>query len=212
MIYKEPKKTYPPKAITDPFDGTYRYRLEDSKADPDDHLMDYGKLYDVRSEYYYNWDEPVDTIGIRKDDNSINTIAAYNKDQKFQGGMQYKDHPVRLSDIQMYLFVNKGGKRPQDLNVMRFDTIIEDDTINTIEDTLAKYPPKSDGSLPDEVIVASNAKQGSLDHETYEALMKTPLGQNVDKINQQFGVGKQIQSIKITHEPAKNHLEFRLGN
>ncbi|KAK8102549.1 hypothetical protein PG984_015695 [Apiospora sp. TS-2023a] len=206
----EPKKTYPPKAITDPFDGTYKYRLEDSKSDPDDHIMDYGQLYDVKSEYYEKWDKPVDTIGIRKDDNSINTLEAFNKDQTFEGGMQYKDHPVRLSDIQMYLFVNKGGKRPQDLSIMRYDSIVESKTDGVMAAALEKFPNPS-GASDNEITVTSKAAKDSDEYNIFQQMLKTPIGMNVDKTVQQFGVGKQIQSFKIQEKGSALHLEVNLG-
>ncbi|KAK8037218.1 hypothetical protein PG991_000564 [Apiospora marii] len=205
----EPKKTYPPKAIPDPFQG-HGYELRNSDKTAAEYDQDYGKMYGVWTDRYEGGQEPVYRIGIREDDNSINTLDAFNKDQKWPDGTKHKDTTIELSDMQMHLFVAKGGKRPQDLSVMRYDNVIESSTDAAMYSAIEKLP-HSPGNADTEVTVSSKAAPDSEERKIFQEMRKTPLGMNVDKTLQQYSVGKQIQSFKITEQSSSAHLEVHLG-
>lgn len=208
-VPKKPKKTYPPKAIPNPFQGGRGYELRDSDKTAADYTRDYGKMYGVWTPRYAGGKEPVYRIGVRDDDNSINTLDAFNNKQRWGDDTVHKDTNIELSDMQMYFFVNKAGKSPQDLSIMRYDNIVEDKTEDVIEAARERFPGP-DGAKASELTATSKAANGSPEQELFQELSQTPLGMNVDKTIQQFGVGKQVDSFKITSGSGEVHLEVVL--
>ncbi|KAK7973109.1 hypothetical protein PG988_007243 [Apiospora saccharicola] len=203
------KKTYPPKAIPDPFQG-HGYELRASDKTLGEYDQDYGKMHGVLTSRYEDGQKPVYRIGIREDDNSINTLDAFNKEQKWPDGTTHKDTTIELSDVQMHLFATQGGKRPQDLSIMRYDNVIESDTDAAMYSAIDKLPNQS-GEAGTVVTVSSKAAPDSEEGKVFQELLKAPLGMNVDKTLQQYSVGKQIQSFKITEKSSSAHLEVQLG-
>lgn len=104
-----------------------------------------------------------------------------------------------LSDIEMSLFVKKGGKQPSDLAIVRFEVVVEKATNAVIA---AAY--KSLNKQSSDTITVTPQSTGA-EKEVFDNLQTTPFGKNVARLNSDFGSG-QVKSYVITDGPLRPTL------
>lgn len=184
-------KTYPPKPIPNPFQNQYGYTKTAGKPDPN-----WGPVTEVYTDNYKG--NPVDSIAINTDKNSIGIMNAWNK-------LDTTDPATKLSlaDIEMAIF-RDAGKTPQNLSLIHVDNIQNTETKNAIT-SVYEMNGKSTLNAVD-ITVRASAASGSTELNGFNTLLGTPFGKSADKVRQQFSVGKNIASFKISgHKDANGN-------
>ncbi|KAI0967022.1 hypothetical protein F4678DRAFT_483374 [Xylaria arbuscula] len=178
-------KTYAPKEVPNPWDDVHKY----SKFPAMIPNKVFGDIYKIYTKGYEDGKAFVDQIGINKKDNSINVMNAYNKKDDSP-----PEQKMYLNDIEMALF-KLAGKNPQDLAVVRFDTVTNDETRDAMEKAVADLGKGK-------VITVKSTDTGK-EGQVFDDLLATPFGSNVDRLNQEFSVGKTITSFYVDFGDAK---------
>lgn len=96
-----------------------------------------------------------------------------------------------LSDIAMAIYSRVEGRLRQDLTGIKFDAIIEDETLDSIRDAATEL-----GVADYDVFsVRSDAPEGSGEKAAFNILSNSVLGQVVQRMLTEFSIGKNIYQI-----------------
>jgi len=98
------------------------------------------------------------------------------------------DEDVSLADFEKVLWTENARMRPNELNSIEFETVIQGKT----EEIMTKF---SNAPLGDEFIVTS-ASTG-IGKNAFDELSQTPFGKNALKLNEKFGVERPIKAIQV---------------
>jgi hypothetical protein len=126
----------------------------------------------------------IDEIAVNKAENSVTVEDANNGDEP-KG-----DSKLSLSDIEISLFVNKGGKQATDLAIVRFSNVVEKSTRPVIDDAFAKLTPTNG------VITVTSTSTGEA-KTIFDNLQKAAFGKSVAKLHANYNVG-QVTKYEIT--------------
>ncbi|KAI0108742.1 hypothetical protein F4776DRAFT_667882 [Hypoxylon sp. NC0597] len=177
-------RTYPPKEVPDVFrkGSPYTARKTDSQ--------DGEVTWSVNS----NGNE-IDIITTRQNaqESSITVHEAYNQ---FEDAVPKDQGRMYLSDIMMALWNKKAGKKPSELNTIRFEDVAQKETAAAIDSAAEGM-----GRTPEQgFILRSTAERGSAEKAGFDGVRNAVFGKLSDRIVQEFSVGKQISQFELSDE------------
>jgi hypothetical protein len=138
----------------------------------------------------------IDLIKIDQTEQSITIEDANNQDDK-------SAQKLHLSDIEMSLFVYKGGKQVSDLKIVRAQPVVN---VATKAAITAAY--KTLGLKDTETLTVTATSTGK-EKDVFGSLLNTPFGKNAAYLHSDFGAGG-ISSFVVTDGVVQPTLTIHL--
>ncbi|KAI8961585.1 hypothetical protein F5Y11DRAFT_325815 [Daldinia sp. FL1419] len=110
---------------------------------------------------------------------------------------------AKLRDIVMYVYSKKGNLKPEEIQKVRYEVVVEKATHAAIEDAYKKLG-KTSGDFT--VKSSDNGKE----KEVFKSLSGTPFGKIASSYHTDYNAG-QIKEIKIEGSPTRPDMEVHLG-
>ncbi|KAI0852429.1 hypothetical protein F5Y00DRAFT_195605 [Daldinia vernicosa] len=151
------------------------------------------KTYKVTTEHYNG---QLDLIRVETRNNLVAVLDANNQDDK-------TPNRAKLRDIVMYVYSVKGNLKPEGIQKVRFETVVEKTTHAAIK---AAYE-KLGQTTGDFTVTSSDTDKKK---EVFVSLSGTPFGKIAGSYHTDYNAG-QIKEIKIENSPTLPHMEVHLG-
>ncbi|KAF3069041.1 hypothetical protein GL218_08161 [Daldinia childiae] len=151
------------------------------------------KLYTVTTK---NYNGNLDLIRVQPADKLVAVEDANNSADK-------TENRAKLRDIVMYVYSKKGNLKPEEIQKVRFDVVVEKATNAAIKAAYEKL-----GKTTGDFTVKSS--DSGHNKEVFTSLSGTPFGKIASSYHTDYNAG-QIKEIKIEGSPTRPNMEVHLG-
>ncbi|KAI0119386.1 hypothetical protein F4814DRAFT_447202 [Daldinia grandis] len=163
------------------------YKVDDGTGFPN------KKTYKVTTEHYSG---TLDLIRVETKNKLAAVLDANNSDDK-------TPNRAKLRDIVMYVYSKKGNLKPEEIQKVRFEVVVEKATNAAIKGAYEKL-----GKTTGDFTVKSS--DSGKEKEVFDSLSGTPFGKIASSYHGDYSAG-QIKEIEIEGSPTRPTMEVRLG-
>ncbi|KAI1659065.1 hypothetical protein F4813DRAFT_355560 [Daldinia decipiens] len=163
------------------------YKVDDGTGFPK------KKTYKVTTPHYIG---TLDLIQVITDSKLVAIKDANNIEDK-------TPNRAKLRDIVMYVYSKKGNLKPEEIQKVRFETVVEKATNAAIKAAYEKL-----GKTTGDFTVKSS--DSGKEKEVFDSLSGTPFGKIASSYHSDYNAG-QVKEIKIENSPTRPDMEVHLG-